>query len=93
MTPAQTAPVAAGGSYAVQVSAQRSEAEAQAAFRSLQGKYPSQLGGKQPVIRQVDLGEKGVFYRAMVPAGSSGEATELCNGLKAAGGSCIIQRN
>jgi SPOR domain len=93
VTPAQTAPVAAGGSYAVQVSAQRSEAEAQAAFRSLQGKYPIQLGGKQPVIRQVDLGEKGVFYRAMVPAGSSGEATELCNGLKAAGGSCIIQRN
>ena len=29
-----------GGGYAVQVSAQRSEAEAQAAFRSMQAKYP-----------------------------------------------------
>jgi hypothetical protein len=95
--PAQSAPAAAsggGGSYAVQVSAQRSEAEAQAAFRNLQQKFPSQLGGKQPTIRQVDLGEKGVYYRAMVgPFASGGEATELCSNLKAAGGSCIIQRN
>jgi SPOR domain len=86
--------VAASGSYAVQVSSQRSEAEAQAAFRSLQGKYPDQLGGKQPLIRQVDLGEKGVYYRAMVgPFGNGSEASELCTSLKAAGGSCIIQRN
>ncbi len=49
--PAQTAPARtaqpATGSYAVQVSSQRSEAEAQAAFRSLQAKYPNQLGGRQ----------------------------------------------
>jgi hypothetical protein len=87
------APASSSGSYAVQVSSQRSEAEAQAAFRSLQGKYPSQLGGKQVVVRQVDLGDKGVYYRAMIPSASGGEATELCTSLKAAGGSCIIQRN
>ncbi len=92
------APVAApaasgGGSYLVQVSSQRSEAEAQAAFQALQGKFPGQLGGKQPVIRKVDLGEKGTFYRALVPAGSSGEAAELCSGMKAAGGSCLVQKN
>jgi hypothetical protein len=94
VTPSQPAPaVASAGGYAVQVSSQRSEAEAQAAFRSLQGKFPGQLGGKQPIIRKVELGEKGTYYRAMVLAGSSAEATELCNGMKAAGGSCIIQRN
>jgi hypothetical protein len=82
-----------GGSYLVQVSSQRSEAEAQSAFASLQSKYPGQLGGKQPVIRKVELGDKGTFYRAMVPAGSSAEATELCSGMKAAGGSCLIQKN
>jgi cell division septation protein DedD len=94
-TPAQTAAASGGGSgYVVQVSSQRSEAEAQAAFRSLQGKYPSQLGGKQPLIRQVDLGEKGVYFRAVVgPFGNSNEASELCSSLKAAGGSCIVQRN
>jgi SPOR domain len=94
------APVAApptastgGSGYAVQVSSQRSEAEAQAAFRSLQGKYPGQLGGKQPVIARADLGDKGIYFRAMVPVATGGEATELCTSLKAAGGSCIIQRN
>jgi len=94
-TPA--APVATastgGGGYSVQVSAQRSEAEAQSAFQSLQGRYPSQLGGRSPFIKRVDLGDKGVFYRAMVVVGSSGEASELCSSLKAAGGSCIVQRN
>jgi hypothetical protein len=77
----------------VQVSSQRSETEAQAAFRSLQGKYPSQLGGKQPLIARADLGDKGIYFRAMVPVATGSEATELCTNLKAAGGSCIIQRN
>jgi hypothetical protein len=93
---ASVAPPAAssgGGSYLVQVSSQRSEAEAQSAFASLQAKFPSQLGGKQPVIRKVELGEKGTYYRAMVAAGSSAEAAELCSGMKAAGGSCLVQKN
>lgn len=85
---------AASGGYAVQVSSQRSEADAQAAFQNLQGKFPNQLGGRQPLIRRVDLGEKGIYFRAMVgPLGSSNEASELCSSLKAAGGSCLVQRN
>jgi len=82
------------GGYAVQVSSQRSEADAQAAFRSLQSKYPGQLGGKPTLIRKVDLGQKGIYYRAMVgPFGNANEASELCSSLKAAGGQCIVQRN
>lgn len=78
----------------MQVSSQRSEAEAQAAFRGLQAKFPNQLGGRQPVIHKVDLGAKGTYYRAMVgPFASSNEAVELCTSLKAAGGQCLIQRN
>jgi hypothetical protein len=77
----------------VQLSSQRSEAEAQAAFRSLQGKYPNQLGSRQAVIRKVELGEKGTYYRAMVGPLVGNEASELCSGLKAAGGQCLIQRN
>ena len=92
----QAQPASGGGSgrYLVQVSSQRSEAEAQAAFRGMQAKYPTQLGGHQPVIHKVDLGAKGVYYRAMVgPFASSGEAGQLCSSLKSAGGQCIIQRN
>ncbi len=93
---ASVAPPAAasgGGGYLVQVSSQRSEAEAQSAFASLQAKFPGQLGGKQPVIRKVELGEKGTYYRAMVPAGDAAEANQLCSGMKAAGGSCLVQKN
>ena len=83
-----------GGGYAVQISSQRSEAEAQSSFRDLQAKYPSVLGGRQPMVRRADLGEKGVYYRAMVgPFASADQATELCSDLKAAGGSCIVQKN
>lgn len=82
-----------GGGYLVQVSSQRSEGEAQAAFASLQAKYPGQLGGKQAVIRKVELGEKGTYYRAMVSAGDAAEANQLCSGIKAAGGSCLVQKN
>ena len=93
---ARVAPAATalGGAYAVQVSSQRSEAEAQASFRSLQAKFPKQLGGRQASIHRVELGAKGTYYRAMVgPFANASEASELCGGLKAAGGQCLIQRN
>lgn len=88
------AAASATGGYVVQVSSQRSEAEAQSSFRSLQAKFPGVLGGRQALVRRADLGEKGVYYRAMVgPFGNSDEATRFCTSLKAAGGQCIIQRN
>jgi hypothetical protein len=92
---AQTAPAAsASGGYLVQVSSQRNEADAQASFKALQGKFPTVLGSREPVIKRADLGEKGVYYRAMVgPFGSSDEATQFCGSLKTAGGQCVIQRN
>jgi hypothetical protein len=93
--PAQAAPAAStGGGYLVQVSSQRNEADAQASFKALQGKFPTVLGSREPVIKRADLGEKGVYYRAMVgPFGSSDEATQFCGSLKTAGGQCVIQRN
>jgi SPOR domain len=98
---AQPAPAAAAsnassggaGSY-VQISSQRSEAEAQSAFRGLQAKFPTQLGGRQMQVHKVELGDKGTYYRAMVgPFASANEAAELCTSLKAAGGQCLLQRN
>jgi hypothetical protein len=93
--PAQTSPGGGGGGgYLVQVSSQRNEADAQASYRALQGKFPSVLGSRPPVIRRADLGDKGVYYRAMVgPFGSSEEAVQFCGNLKTAGGQCVVQRN
>jgi hypothetical protein len=83
-----------GGGYLVQVSSQKNEADAHASYRVLQGKYPSVLGSRSPVIRRADLGGKGVYYRAMVgPFGSREEALQLCGSLESAGGKCVVQRN
>ena len=91
---ASTAPSGGTGNYVVQVSSQRSEADAQASYRALQGKYPSVLGTRSAAIRRADLGDKGVYYRAMVgPFSSSEDATRLCDSLKASGGQCNIMRN
>lgn len=92
--PVRVAPTVAGGGYAVQVTARRSEQDAQADFRNLQSRFPDQLGGRQALIKRADLGAKGVYYRAMIgPFGSSAEANEVCSSLKAAGGACIVQKN
>src|SRR5262249_34543566 len=64
-TPAVTPPVLGSG-YAVQVTSERSESGAQAAFRALQAKYPNQLRGREPMIRRADLGAAGLYYRALV---------------------------
>ena len=91
---ASTAPATFRGGYAVQVSSHRSEQEAQSSFRALQAKYPNLLGGREPIIRRADLGAKGIYYRAMVgPFDSANQATDLCTNLKAAGGSCLVQKN
>ena len=75
----------------MQLSSQKTEAEAGASFRSLQAKFPNELGGRRPVIRRADLGAKGVFYRTMVgPFASGQEANEFCANYKAAGGHCVV---
>lgn len=84
---------ASAGGYAVQITSQRTEAEAMAAFRSLRAKYPGALGEHAPIIRRAELGAKGTYYRAFVgPYGSAEHAAEMCSKLKAAGGTCIVQR-
>jgi hypothetical protein len=90
--PATTAPAAGG--HVVQVASQRSEQDAQASFKALQAKYPNVLGGREAMIRRIDLGDRGIFFRVQVgPFASADQANGLCDNLKAAGGQCIVQRN
>jgi hypothetical protein len=80
--------------FVVQLSSQKSEAEAQSSFRSLQARFPNKLSGLQPIIRRADLGSKGVFYRTLVgPFASAQEARQFCANYKAAGGQCLVPNN
>ena len=78
----------------MQVSSQRSEADAENAFKNIQAKHSSVLGGQPHTVKRADLGAKGVYYRAMVgPFGTRDQAIQLCSSLKAAGGDCVVQAN
>ncbi len=82
-----------GGAFGVQLTAQRSEEEAVAAFNTLKARYPQVLGPYNPVVARADLGpDRGVFYRAMVPAQTQADASNLCIQFKSAGVDCIVQR-
>jgi sporulation related protein len=92
--PAPDATSNASGGVLVQLSSQKSESEALSSFRSLQAKFPNELGGRQPVIRRADLGSKGVFYRTLVgPFASAHEASQFCSNFKVAGGQCVVPNN
>ena len=88
-----TAPARKGAMAYLQVTSQRSEAEAKAAYNALRGRFPAIFGDRQPVIRRADLGDKGIYYRAQIGPVGAIEADRQCNELKAVGGQCFIQYN
>ncbi|MCK0208374.1 SPOR domain-containing protein [Starkeya koreensis] len=85
---------APAGAYVVQIASVRSEAEAQATWRSMQSKYAGLLANQPFGVKRADLGDRGVYYRAQVGSfGSRDEAVSLCEALRAQGGDCMVQRN
>jgi hypothetical protein len=90
IAPSSESAPAAEGRFLVSITSQASEAEAQASFRSMQRKYPDQLGSRTPVIKKIE-GKKGTSYRALVgPFASREEATRFCSSYQSAGGQCWI---
>jgi len=86
-------PRPSAGNYVVQISAQKSQTDAEASFRVMQAKYPSVLGGRQPIIQRKES-SKGVYYGTQVgPFTARGDAIQLCEELKAAGGNCFVVKN
>jgi len=85
---------AATGGFVVQLSAQKTEGEASASFRAMQAKYPNVLGGQHMLIRKKEVAGKGTFYGAQVgPFADREGAVQVCEQLKSAGGTCIVQKN
>ena len=83
-----------GSGYAVEVASERSAADVDAVFRSLQAKFPNQHGGREPIVRRTDLGPEGIYYRASIgPFVSMKAAARVCNSLKAVGESCLVAKN
>jgi hypothetical protein len=79
--------------WGVQLIGSPSQASALASFQQLQRAYKNFLEARQPFVIQSKVGTSGFWYRVRVATDSRSEAEKLCSGLRAAGGSCLVQRN
>lgn len=88
--PAKPAKTASAGGYRVQLAAVRSQDQATAEWGKLQKTNP-ELGPLQLNVVQVELPEKGTFYRVQAgPLSDQGSADQLCSALKARSQGCIV---
>jgi hypothetical protein len=84
---------AASGSYVLQIGAYKSQADADAAWKAYKAKHAALLAGYGSDVQQAELGEKGTWYRLRITGfGDRDVANELCDRLKADGGSCFLGR-
>jgi hypothetical protein len=91
--PVTAAPAVASGALVLQIGSYKSQAEAENAWKLYKAKHAALLSGYSDNIQQVDLGEKGSWYRLRIGGFSDKEvATALCDRLKADGGACIPGR-
>ncbi|MFM9846812.1 MAG: SPOR domain-containing protein [Hyphomicrobiaceae bacterium] len=75
-----------GNGFVPVLSSQKSRMDALKAFADMQQKYTDVLQGRAPDVREVDLGQKGVWHRLMLgPPGSREAASSVCTQLKAHG--------
>jgi hypothetical protein len=78
-------PSGASGYVAV-LSSQKTRMDALKVFADMQQKYGDVLSSKTPDVQEANLGDKGVWYRAVVgPPGSRDSASGVCGQLKTAG--------
>lgn len=83
----QTASIPASTTgYVAVLSSSKTRIDALKAFAEVQQKHNDVLETKQPDVQEVNLGEKGMRYRAIVgPPGSYAGAKQLCDQLESSG--------
>lgn len=94
-TPRPSTPVATGGGdYVVQVASVRSREAANDVWTSVSRKFSNEIvSGLYYDIAQVDLGDKGVFYRLRVAGlADKAAANQLCDKFKARGQACLVAK-
>lgn len=87
-----TTPVTSSAAW-VQLASQRSQSAADDTVAQLTGQYGSFFNGQALQVQRADLGDRGVFYRIMLPASSLTDATNICTRIQTAGGNCFPRSN
>ena len=91
-TPATTNNVSNPQAY-VQLASQRSQSVANQTASTMQSRYSSALRGGRLLVRRVDLGTRGIYYRVQLPTATLSDANSICNSIKSAGGDCFTRNN
>lgn len=79
-----------GESAMVHLASYYSESAALRGWDILASRHPEALDPRTPVLREVDLGERGIFVRLFAgPLPGEAEAYDLCTALKDAGAYCV----
>ncbi len=93
--PAPTRPVATGsGEYVVQIASVRSRGAANDIWAGVSKKFSRDIvTGLYSDVAQVDLGDKGIFYRLRVAGlADKNAANQLCTKFKAQGQACLVAK-
>ena len=84
-------PLVTENNYMVQLISVRTPAEASKEFTRISYKNKSIIGNREPLVKEVDLGERGKFYRVNIPGFVSLDAAnEFCSALKENGQDCLV---
>jgi cell division septation protein DedD len=80
------------GKAFIQLGSLKSYEMAEAEWNRLSKKHPDTLGGLEPLIQKVDLGEEqGIYYRLRTgPFESATKVSEICAHLKAQKVECVV---
>jgi cell division protein FtsN len=84
---------APAGAYLLQIGAYKSQEEADSSWKAFAAKHAALLAGFSPNVKQVDLADKGTWYRLRIGAFADKDAASaLCERLKADGGNCFLAK-
>ena len=78
--------------FRVQIVAVQAEAEAASEWDRFSRLYPGLLGGFEPFVQQIDLGDRGIWYRVQAGPLDWAGANELCTALQEQGADCLVRR-
>ncbi len=91
--PAPAANESDAGRVTVQLAAYRTRANAEVGWQRLRAAHPDQLGDRALIMREVDLGDRGIYYRVRTgPFADVAAAKAFCSLLRAHDQDCFVIR-
>jgi len=88
---AAVANAATAGQVLAQIAAFRTRANAEGGWQRLRTAYPDLLGNRALILHEVDLGERGIYYRVRTgPFADTAAAKAFCQQLRSRDQACVV---